>query len=149
MIVAVKGINATAHTGYLAVWDVYENFTLSQDFNRVALPEGANYPYSLTIIPGQNALLAGDPAMGFDVFSNISRNANSGDQRNIGVGSYAQRIPDQLTTCWSAYSPISQNYYLSDLLENRIAIISMDTNLKSTIIDVGRSTFSTISFYPT
>ncbi|KAF8324831.1 hypothetical protein F5887DRAFT_1021521 [Amanita rubescens] len=135
LIVTVKGINATTHAGYLAAWDVYENFTLSQNFNRVALPAGANYPYSVTIIPGGNALLAADPAMGFDVFFNISGNSNRGDQRNIGVGSYAYSIPNQLTTCWSAYSPISQNYYLSDLLENRITIISIDTNLKSTIID--------------
>jgi hypothetical protein len=149
LIVTVKGINATTHAGYLAVWDVCENFTLSQNFNRVALPAGANYPYSVTIIPGQNALLAADPAIGFDVFFNISGNSNRGDQRNIGVGSYAHSIPNQLTTCWTVYNPISQNYYLSDLLENRITIISMDANLKSTIIDVGRFQYYIILFYLT
>ncbi len=139
LIVAVKGLNGTTDAGYLAVWDVYENFTLSQDFNRVALPTGGFYPYSLMTISGQNAVLVTDPALGYEIFTNISGSSNTGEHRNIGVGSYARTIPNQLTTCWSAYSPISENYYLSDLADNRIAVISVDSDLNSTIVNVGGS----------
>ncbi|KAF8349124.1 hypothetical protein F5887DRAFT_1243106 [Amanita rubescens] len=135
LIVAVKGLNGTTDAGYLAVWEVYENFTLSQDFHRVALPTGGFYPYSLMTIPGQNAVLVTDPALGYEIFTNVSGSSNTGEHRNIGVGSYARTIPNQLTTCWSAYSPISENYYLSDLADNRIAMISIDGNLNSTIVN--------------
>lgn len=135
LIVAVKGINATTDAGYLAVWDVYQNHTLSCNFDRVALPTGGFYPYSLTIIPGQNALLAGDAELGFDIFTNVSGSMN-GSSENV-VASYAQSIPNQMATCWSTWSSKTGNYYLVDLVGSRITEVNLDENLKSTIVNVG------------
>jgi len=133
LIVAVKGTNATNEVGYLAVWDVYANHTLSCDFDRVALPSGGFYPYSFTIIPGQNALLASDAALGFDIFNNVSGSMNSSGGH--AIGSYAQSIPNQVATCWSTYSSKTGNYYLVDLIGSRITEVSIDENLNSTIVN--------------
>ena len=129
LIVAVKGTNATN------VWDVYQNHTLSCDFERVALPSGGFYPYSATIIPGQNPLLPSDAALGFDIFTNVSGSMNGGGGH--AIGSYSQSIPNQIATCRSTYSSKTGNYYLVDLLGSRITEVNVDVNMNSTIVNVG------------
>ena len=124
----------TSQSGFLAVWDVYEDYSLSRDFDRVALPSGGNFPFSLTVVRGQNAYLATDPVMGFDILSNVSENSNSSGQHNVGF--YAKRIPNQITTCWSAYSSLTENYYLVDLHGYRVAEVSIGENLESTVVNV-------------
>jgi len=137
LIVAVKGTNATNEVGYLAVWDVYQNHTLSCNFDRVALPSGGFYPYSFSIIPGQDALLASDAALGFDIFTNVSGSMNSSGGH--AIESYAQSIPNQIATCWSTYSSTTGNYYLVDLLGSQITEVNVGENMNSTIVNVGGS----------
>jgi hypothetical protein len=86
------------------------------------------------VVRGQNAYLATDPVMGFDILSNVSGSANGIDQHN--VESYAKRIPNQITTCWSAYSSLTENYYLVDLHGYRVAEVSIGKNLESTVVNV-------------
>jgi hypothetical protein len=135
LIVAVKGNMATNQTGYLAVWDVYQNNSLSEHFNQVAAPAGGSFLYSLTLVAGQNAILATDVAVGYDIFTNMAGSWNT--TSSADVGSVAINIPNQQTTCWSTYSPKTGNYYLSDAAENRIVEVSVDANLTSAIVNVG------------
>ena len=137
LLVIVKGTNMTSQLGFLAVWDVDEDYALSQDFDSVPLPSSSNFPFSITVVPGQNAYLVTDALLGFDIFSSVHGSSNSSDQHNIE--SYGQRIPNQITTCWSAYSSKTGNYYLADLNKNRITEVNLDENLEATIVNVGGS----------
>ncbi|KAK2460278.1 hypothetical protein APHAL10511_007667 [Amanita phalloides] len=125
LIAAIKG--TVTNAGFLAIWDVYPNYSLSHGFRRVALSSGAFLPFSLTVIPGQNALLAADPAMGYDIFSGISAS-----KKSVGISAY--QIPGQNATCWSTYSSKTGNYYLTDPVESRIMEVSIGQHLKSTIV---------------
>ena len=73
LIASVKGTpNMTATTppipGFLAVWDVNPDNTLSPNFKQVAPGKGGLLPFSMTVIPGKNAILATDAGVGFDIF---------------------------------------------------------------------------------
>ena len=57
LLVIVKGTNMTSQLGFLAVWDVDEDYALSQDFDSVPLPSSSNFPFSITVVPGQLPIL--------------------------------------------------------------------------------------------
>ena len=135
LIVAIKGNMATNQTGYLAVWDVYQNNSLSEYFNQVAAPPGGSFLYSLTLIAGQNAILASDVAVSYNIFTNMAGSWNISS--SVDIRSVAIEVPNQQTTCSFTYSPKTGNYHLSDAAENRIVEVSVDANLTSAIVNVG------------
>jgi hypothetical protein len=50
--------------GFLAVWDIATDGSLSTNFKPVALPHGGALPFGMNLIPGANAVFATDPALG-------------------------------------------------------------------------------------
>lgn len=66
LVASVKGVPPTP--GFLAVWDVAEDGSLSTDFKSMAPATGGLLPFSMTVIPGKNAILATDAGIGFDIF---------------------------------------------------------------------------------
>lgn len=75
LIVSVKGVPPTP--GFLAVWDVAADGSLSQDFQSIAPASGGLLPFSMTVIDGQNAILATDAGLGFDIFDLAAAAASS------------------------------------------------------------------------
>jgi hypothetical protein len=124
LIASIKGIPPTP--GYLAVWEVDKDGSLSQDHTTIAPPTGGLLPFSMTVIPGKNALLVTDPGVGFDIFD-LSTGGNSSK-------SSAVPIPGQSATCWSSYSNKTGNYYLTDINTSIVTEVNVDQNLKGTIV---------------
>lgn len=124
LIASIKGTPPTP--GYLAVWEVNKDGSLSQDHTIIAPPTGGLLPFSMTVIPGNNALLVTDPGVGFDIFD-ISTGGNSSKSSTVP-------IPGQSATCWSSYSNKTGNYYLTDINTSIVTEVNVDQNLKGTIV---------------
>jgi hypothetical protein len=135
LVVSVKGI--PPQPGFFAIWDVASNGSLSQNFTSVAPDQGGGLPFSMTIIEGQNALLATDPAVGFEIvdLANFSSNNRSS----------VVPIPGQGATCWSSHSPKTGNFYLTDIQTSFVTEVHVDNNLNATIIKVCPDILSKLS----
>ena len=124
LIVSVKGTPQAP--GFFAIWTVAADGSLSKDFQNVALAKGGALPFGMSVIPGKKALLATDPALGFDILD-----LDSGNKR-----SSANKITGQAATCWSAFSPKTGNFYLSDVGTSTITEVHVDNNLNATLVMV-------------
>lgn len=130
LVASVKGIPPTP--GFLAVWDVQSDGSLSEKFQRLAPEKGGLLPFSMTAIPGKNAILATDAGLGFDIFD-MSRN---GGAKGNNTKSSANEIKGQKATCWSSFSPKTNNFYLTDIGTSLVTEVNLDHNLKGSIIKV-------------
>jgi len=124
LIASIKGAPPTP--GYLAVWEVAKDGSLSQDHIAMASPAGGLSPFSMTVIPGKNALLVTDPGVGFDIVD-MSTGGNSSK-------SSAVPIPGQSATGWSSYSNKTGNYYLTDINTSIVTEVNVDQDLKGTVV---------------
>jgi hypothetical protein len=125
LIAAVKGI--PPQPGFLAVWDVASDGSLSKDFRVVISQQRGLLPSSLTVIPGTNAILATDAGFGFDVFDLKASQPNN---------SMAVTIDDQSATLCSSFSTKTGNFYLADTGASIVTEISMDKKFKATLVKV-------------
>ncbi|KAI8990691.1 hypothetical protein BD414DRAFT_514418 [Trametes punicea] len=121
LMASVKGV--PPNPGRIAVWDVADDGSLSADFQAVAPPSGGLLPFSMTVIPGKNAVLSTDPGVGFDVFDFSNGNASS-----------AVKIDGQNATCWSSFSSKTGNFYLTDIGTSFVTEVNVDDNLKASIV---------------
>jgi hypothetical protein len=108
--------------GFLAVWDINADGSLSTNFRTVG---GGVLPFSLNHIPGKNALVASDPGVGYDIFD-LDSNA-----RTAGV---SVPIPKQGANCWSVYSKQSGNFYIIDVGTSTLTEVHVTSSLNSTIV---------------
>src|ERR1700761_5365720 len=106
---AVKGNPATNVTGYIAAWNMTDS-GLSDQFTRVEFPMGAVAPFSMTPLPGMNGMFSADAGVGVDVFDF----SNGVENTNMSPRTQSFSIPQQQATCWSTYSPMTGNFYVSD-----------------------------------
>lgn len=125
LIASIKG--TPPQPGFLAVWNVNNDSTLSPDFTRVAPGKGGLLPFSMTVIPGKNAILATDAGVGFDIFD------MSGGAKNSSKSSVVP-IEGQGATCWSSFSKKTGNFYLTDIKTSTVTEVNVDNNLKGTIV---------------
>lgn len=116
--------------GYLAVWDIAANGTLSQNFTKVYPKPGGASPFALTIIPGSNAIFAADTAIGYDIF----------DLSDVSTASTSNRSSANTTpgggNCWSAYSNKTGSYYLVAPGSDNVTEIKVNSDLTSSAINV-------------
>jgi len=140
LVAAVKGIpganmtDAPMEEGFLAIWQLSElddcentdAFSVGLNYNKASLPMGSLLPFSLTPIPGKNAFIGSDAAVGGAIFS-------LGDDGSM-TGS-AIPIANQSANCWSVYSPMTKNYYLTDTGTSQVNEISVDDNLQGTLVN--------------
>ncbi|KAI0369141.1 hypothetical protein BV20DRAFT_968326 [Pilatotrama ljubarskyi] len=122
LIASVKG-NPPA-VGFLAIWDVQSNGSLSSEFTKMDTVSGGSLTFSLTPIPGKNAFLSTDPGVGFTILDldDFSRSS-------------AVAIPGQGATCWSSFSPKTGSFFLSDANTAIITEVRVDDNLKGSIVN--------------
>lgn len=129
LITDVKGDPTTTPPtpGFLAVFDVAADGSLSKSFKSIAPPTGGLLPFSMTVIPGKNAVLATDAAIGFSMFD------LSGGAQASALNS-AVKIDGQGATCWSSFSKKTGNFYLTDIGTSIVTEVNVDNNLKGTIV---------------
>lgn len=122
LMASVKGVPPTP--GFIALFDVKNDGSLSSSFKKVEPPKNGALPFSMTLIPGKNAVLSTDPAVGFDVFD-LSGNSSA-----------ATKIDGQSATCWSSLSQKTGNFYLTDIGTSTVTEVKVDNNLKASIVKV-------------
>lgn len=119
------------------MWDVAADGSLSKDFVKVNPATGGLLPFSMTVIPGMNAILSTDAGVGFDIYdlSTVKANsANASSPKNSVVA-----IKGQGATCWSSFSQKTGNFYLTDIGTSIVTEVNVDKNLKGTIVKVCRA----------
>ncbi|ETW83046.1 hypothetical protein HETIRDRAFT_315222, partial [Heterobasidion irregulare TC 32-1] len=128
LVASVKGVPPTP--GFLAVFDVNTDGTLSAKATQIAPQKGGLLPFSMTVIPGKNAILATDAGVGFDIFdmSNIKAASSNGTKSSVVP------IAGQGATCWSSFSKKTGNFYLTDIITAQVTEVNVDNNLKGTIV---------------
>ncbi|KAF8627006.1 hypothetical protein AX15_004590 [Amanita polypyramis BW_CC] len=134
LVVAVKGTmsNATfSHPAYLAIWDVNEDNSLSSGFRTIPAPSGALLPFSLTLIPGTDAVLASDAEIGYEIYTSISGRPTN--PSNSPTKAY--RIAGQKATCWTVLSNQTSTYYLTDFGTSIIYEVGIDDNLEGRLVE--------------
>ncbi|KAF8142452.1 hypothetical protein K438DRAFT_1784774 [Mycena galopus ATCC 62051] len=112
LIVSVK-------SGFLAVWDISSDGSLSSTFSTIS---GGVLPFSLIYVPGQNAIFASDPGVGYDIFN---LNTNTAE---------AVTVPGQQLICWSVYSSQSGNFYLMDVGTSLVTEVHVSSSLTSSSV---------------
>ncbi|KAJ7709234.1 hypothetical protein B0H16DRAFT_1631573 [Mycena metata] len=118
-----KQLIVSVKTGYLAIWDINADGSLSSTFSTVS---GGAIPFSITPIPGQNALLVSDPGVGYDIF-NL-------DGTKAKAATISVPVAGQVAICWSTYSPESGNFYLIDVETSIISEVDIAKSLNSTVV---------------
>jgi len=124
LIASVKG--TPPKPGFFAIWDVAADGTLSNNFTPIPPNTGGLLPFSMTLINGQNAILATDAGVGFDII----------DLANFSSSNRSSVVPiqGQGATCWSAHSGKTGNFYLTDIKTSIVTEVHVDQNLKGTIV---------------
>ncbi|KAF7336630.1 hypothetical protein MVEN_02097500 [Mycena venus] len=128
LIASVKGVPPTP--GIFAVWDIAADGSLSQDFKAVQPAKGGLLPFSMTVIPGKNSILATDAGLGVDIVD-----FSGGAATGVAAGkSSGLAIDGQAATCWSSFSPKTGNFYVTDIGTSQVTEINVDDNLKPSIV---------------
>ena len=78
----------------------------------------------MALIPGKNAVLATDPAVGFEIID-LAGNKSS-----------AFQVDGQVAVCWAALSSKTGNFYLTDIGTSLVTEVSVDDDLNATIVKV-------------
>jgi len=117
LFASVKG--SKGNTGFVAVWTVNDDGSLSPDFKKNTPNGGAN-PASLTLIRGADALMNTDIGKGINVldFGNGSTTAKT---RDLPIGG-------SIHTAWGEFSDATKNYYISDSDTAIYTELSIDPN---------------------
>lgn len=112
--------------GFIAAWTVADDGSLSQDFERNVPADGGALPFSMTLVRGADAILNTDPALGFSVYEFDGTKATS----DKGVV-----IEGQGAACWSEFSDVTKNYYITDIMTSQLTEVEVNTEtLESTIV---------------
>ena len=97
----VQRVNGTQR-GFLAVWDINpQTGDLSKNFRELNVA-GASIPFGMTILPGKNAALVTDPALGYEIFD------LSGQNRS-GIFPFQA---EGAMNCWALYSKKTGHVFL-------------------------------------
>jgi hypothetical protein len=123
LLASVKG--SPMVPGFLAVWDVSAQGALSQNYRKIAGPGGAT-PFGMNLIPGIDAVLVADPAVGFDIFDIALANA-SADAHNVS---------GQSANCWTSHSAKLGSFYLTDAAKSIVTEVNMDKDYKPKVVQV-------------
>ncbi|KAI0766692.1 hypothetical protein BD413DRAFT_480927 [Trametes elegans] len=121
LIASFKGIPPAV--GFLALWDVQPDGSLAPAFTRLDTVQGGGLSFSLTPVPGKNAFLVTDPAVGFTILDLDDSSHSS-----------AVAIPGQSATCWSSFSSRTGSFFLDDVGTGMVTEVRIDDDLKGTIV---------------
>jgi hypothetical protein len=108
LVVDVKGVPDTNAPGYLAVWDVNSDGSLSQNHQSFPAPTRAGQlNFGMVYLNKKEGFVMADASQGGLVYD-FSKGYNSRYQaRNI-------KTPGQMITCWASYASKSDTYFFTD-----------------------------------
>jgi len=125
LLASVKGTPPTP--GFIASWDVdAKTGVLSDNFTMSTPAQGGLLPFSMTVIPGKDAILATDAGVGFDIFN---------FQNGTTATSSIVPITGQKATCWSSFSSKTGNFYLTDVGTGTVTEVHVDGQLQGSIVN--------------
>ncbi|KAH8103010.1 hypothetical protein BXZ70DRAFT_766405 [Cristinia sonorae] len=129
-------VTAVGAPGFLAVWNVTPNGTLSENFSTITPPSGGMNPFSLTAVPGTNALVSADTALGMDLWDLSSLSAaNVGGNQTASGRSASLAFSGQAANCWSSFSSKTGNFYFIDAGASIITEVNLDkTSMKPSVV---------------
>jgi hypothetical protein len=127
LLVSVKGVPPTP--GFVASWDVADDGSLSANFTASPPAQGGLIPFSMSIIPGKNAVLATDAAIGFSTFD-LSTLEGGGTAK-----SQVFPIEGQGATCWSSFSQKTGSFFLTDVRTDIVTEVAIADDLSGTVIN--------------
>jgi hypothetical protein len=126
LLVSVKGIPPTP--GRISAFDVDpKDGSLSETSVDSTPSQGGVVPFSMTNIPGKNALLNTDAAVGFAVYD-FSKGADAAATSTIIP------IEGQGATCWSNFSNKTGTFFLTDIVTSTVTEVKVDDNLTGSIV---------------
>jgi len=127
LLVSVKGVPPTP--GFVASWDVADDGSLSANFTASPPAQGGLLPFSMSIIPGKNAVLATDAGIGFSTFDLSTLGA-------AGTTAKSQVFPiaGQGATCWSSFSKKTGSFFLTDIKTDMVTEVAIADDLSGKIV---------------
>lgn len=144
LVASVKGI--PPNPGFLAVWTVEQDGSLSQTFNAITPPTGGLLPFGMAVIDGTSALMVTDAGIGFDVID-LNQDFSTAKGKKTGIQSAAaatvtaagtssaNAVSGQKAVCWAAFSKQSGTFFLTDIGTDQITEVSVNpSTLKPTIL---------------
>jgi len=124
LIVSIKG--TPGKPGYLAIWDVSSDGTISKDFKTMKAPSGGSLPTSLTVYKGKNAVVSADGGVGFDVFDISGVPGAKAGSEVTSSKSSSVSISGQKATGWSVFSEKTGHFYFTDSQSSTITEVKVD-----------------------
>ncbi|KAG8954275.1 hypothetical protein FRC04_000500 [Tulasnella sp. 424] len=111
--------------GYIAEWAVDPTTgQLSQDFVKNTISSPGMNPFGMTPIPGRDAILSADPAVGYAIW----------DLTTVSATSNVISVSGQMAICWSTYSASTQSFFLMDPGASEVVEVAVDGSLQSTTV---------------
>ncbi|GJJ08632.1 hypothetical protein Clacol_002851 [Clathrus columnatus] len=126
LLVASKG--SPSRPGFIASWNVDQRTgSLSDNYIRSPAASGAALPFGLALIPGTNAIVATDPAVGFSIydFNNLTP---------AGAQGTVTAVIGEQAVCWVAYSTKTNNFYMTDIGTGLVTEAHIDDKLQGTVV---------------
>ncbi|KAG8924889.1 hypothetical protein FRC00_004573 [Tulasnella sp. 408] len=124
LLVSVKGLSED-QPGYIAEWDVDPaTGDLSQDFVKNTISSPGMNPFGMTQIPGRDAILNADPAVGYAIW----------DLTTVPATSNVIPVPEQMAICWSAYSASTGSFFLMDPAASQVVEVAVDESLQGSTV---------------
>jgi len=130
LLASIKG-DGKQKPGFIASWDI-NNGQLSKDFKKIAVPDKGNLPFGMAAIPGKNAVIATDAALGFNVLD--FGNTGNGNNLKFAGKSSSNAVNNQKAVCWVARSKKTGNFMMSDIGTSMITEVNIDDNLKAKVV---------------
>jgi hypothetical protein len=138
LVAAVKGV--PPNPGFLAVWDVAADGSLSEQFKAVTPPTGGLLPFGMSNFPlNPSAMLVTDPGVGFDVIDLDEALATKADAKSttaikslassniVAAGkSTANKVDGQVAVCWAAFSKKTSTFFMTDIGTSKVTEVSVD-----------------------
>jgi hypothetical protein len=116
LFASVKG--APDAPGFIAAWNVNEDGSLSENFEKNTPKDGGALPFSMTLVRGADAILNTDPALGFSVYD-FKGDVKADSDKGV-------KIDGQGAACWSEFSDVTKNYYITDIMTSQLTEVQIN-----------------------
>lgn len=124
LLASVKGLSED-QPGYIAEWAVDPaTGELSQDFVKNTISAPGMNPFGMTQVPGRDAILNADPAVGYAIW----------DLTTVPATSNVISVPGQMAICWSTYSASTGSFFLMDPGASQVVEIAVDESLQGSTV---------------
>ncbi|KAG8954274.1 hypothetical protein FRC04_000499 [Tulasnella sp. 424] len=124
LLASVKGLSKT-QPGYIAEWAVDPaSGQLSQDFVKNTISSPGMDPFGMTPIPGRDAILNADPAVGYAIW----------DLTTVPATSNVISVSGEMIICWTTYSASTQSFFLMDAGASVVTEVAVDESLQGSIV---------------